>query len=101
VGTAPPVDAPSLPDQSALSASAGFDPGLPAADLCGFVVPFFSFALGFDPPPISFPPPIPTFGPSLGLNCSTTNPISVSAKLPYGGGRVGTGDPDPDLQFDQ
>jgi len=87
-----------------LSASVSFDAGLPAAELCGFKIPFISAALGFHLPPLAYPPAIPTFGLSLGLNCNLNNPISVTATLffrgPYGGGRIPAYDPDPDLEFD-
>lgn len=102
MGTAPPVDGPSVADQNASAASAGFSQSpIPAATLCGFALPKLSFKLGFKLPALKFPPAPSSFGVSLGLNCSTDNPINVSAGLPYGGGRVSTSDPDPDDAFDQ
>lgn len=91
-----------MADQSAISANAGFDDsGPPAAELCGFKLPFAFFGFAFELPPITFPPAFPRFGVALGLNCSLDNPINVSASLPYGGGRIGTSDPDGDDAFDQ
>ena len=102
MGFPPPPDGPSLPDQSAITAAAGFSTSpIPAESLCGFALPFLSFKLAFRPPALGFPPPLPDFGISFGLNCSLDNPINVSASLPYGGGRIGTSDPDVDDSFDQ
>lgn len=77
-----------------------FEAGPPIGQLCGFKLPSFKFSLGFKVPSIKFPPPLPTFKPSLGINCSTTNPINVSAGLAWGGGRVATSDPDVDRELD-
>lgn len=79
-----------------VSADAGFSDSPPAASLCGFKIPkiFASFSLqipGFSLPP--FPPKIVL---SLGINCDLNNPLSFSAGLAWGGGRVGVRDPDPD-----
>lgn len=41
----------------------------------------------------SFPPKFPF---SFSLNCDPTDPIDISAGLPYGGGRVACFDPNPD-----
>jgi hypothetical protein len=82
------------------SADASFEPGPTVANLCGFKLPTFTFKLGFKLPTIKFPPPVPTFKPSLGINCSTTNPISVNAGFAWGGGRVATYDVDTDQQLD-
>lgn len=82
------------------SADAGFSDGPPAASLCGFKVPklFFAFSLNVPFPRLpAFPPKIVL---SLGINCDLQNPLSFSASLPWGGGRVGTRDPDPDDQVD-
>jgi hypothetical protein len=102
MGTAPPPDGPSVVAQGLASANAGFSTSaIPAASLCGFTLPFLSFSLSFHLPALAFPPPFPIFGISFGLNCSLDNPINVSASLPYGGGRIGTSDPDVDDSFDQ
>jgi hypothetical protein len=100
-GSAPPPDAPPLASQALATANAGFSASPPIAELCGFKIPFFLFSLGFVLPPIPFPFPIPKFRLSLGLNCSLTNPLNVSAGIDSGGGRVSNSDPDPDLQLDQ
>lgn len=44
-------------------------------------------------PPI---PILPILNISLGLNCAGANPLSVSAGLPWGGGRETNSLPDPD-----
>lgn len=101
MGSPPPPDAPPVAQQALATANAGFSPGPPAAELCGFKLPTFLFGIKFNLPPISFPPPIPNFRLSLGLNCSLSNPINISAGVAYGGGRVPNSDPDPDLQLDE
>jgi hypothetical protein len=90
----PPAQQQSTTDQSA------FQAGPPAAQLCGFTVPTFRFSPSFKLPPISFPPKLPSFLPSLGISCASTNPLAVP-DLPYGGGRVATYDADPDAVYDQ
>jgi hypothetical protein len=97
---APIPDQPSPADQQASSSNAAFQAGPPAAQLCGFTVPTFTFKPKFKLPGLSFPPPLPSFKPSLGINCGQTNPVAVPA-LPDGGGRVATYDQDPDQIYDQ
>ena len=101
MGSAPPADAPSVAQQAASAAGAGFSAGPPLGQLCGFAIPGFTFKLLPSIPPISFPPPLPSFRLSIGLNCSADNPLSVSAGLSYGGGRVSNSDADADLSLDQ
>ena len=101
MGSPPPPDAPPVAQQATSQANAGFAAGPPIGQICGFTVPGFTFKLLPSLPPISFPPPIPTFSLSIGLNCSLSNPLNISAGLAYGGGRVSNADPDPDLQLDQ
>jgi hypothetical protein len=69
-------------------------------DFCGFSLPTASFSFGFVLPTISFPPELPDLRVSLGINCSLSNPVNISAGVPYGGGRVGSFDPDPDAALD-
>jgi hypothetical protein len=92
----PIPDAPPLAAQQASAVSAGFEPGPPLASICGFTIPSFLFKISFNLPGLAFPPPLPTFRLSLGLNCDLNNPFDVSAGLAYGGGRVATQDPNPD-----
>ena len=95
-GSAPPPDGP--PPSDTASSDQGFPPGPAAAQLCGFTLPT-QFAL----PPISLPSlasliTIPKLSllPSLGINCSSSNPMDVTNGVPAGGGRVPTGPPDPE-----
>jgi hypothetical protein len=83
-----------------VGADAGFSNSPPAASLCGFRIPklFVSFSLNIPFPKL--PPFPPKLTLSLGINCDLNNPLSFSASLPWGGGRVGTRDPDPDDQTD-
>ena len=98
MGFPPPPDAPPLADQDLAELNASFDPGLPAASLCGFMLPFlsifFSITLPGLPFPIPFPPNISIL---IGLNCSLSNPIDISGGVSYGGGRIASFDPDPDF----
>ena len=72
-------------------------PTLPFS-LCGFKLPSFGFSLGFTIPPFSID--ISTlFGIALGISCDgikSGHPLNFTAGVPWGGGRVGTYDPDPD-----
>jgi len=100
----PIPNAPSVAVQEAAAAQAGFQTGVndnTIADLCGFSIPALTFRLGFNLPPLNFPPAIPRFHLSLGLNCSLDNPFDFTAGFTSGGGRIGTSDPDPDLALDQ
>jgi hypothetical protein len=100
MGFPPPPDLP-LPDvQDAELLNASFTLGLPVASLCGFALPSILLGLGIVlPSPLPIPPPLPKFKLAIGLNCSLDNPLDVSAGIEFGGGRVATGDPDPDLQY--
>jgi hypothetical protein len=90
----PPVD---LPPPTDAPINPGLAPSPPAASLCGFSLPKSLFKFGFKLPALAFPPAIPTPYLALGLNCSLSNPLDVSAGLRYGGGRTPNADPDPDL----
>lgn len=92
MGVAPPPDAPPPAEQDVVSADAGFEPSPSGPSLCGFGFPlfFFNLTLRFKFPPFDFPP---TFSFFIGLNCDLSNPID--AEFGFGGGRVGTSDPDP------
>lgn len=68
---------------------------------CGFKIPFLLFGFSFKIPDFSFPPALPVFRLSIGINCLLSNPVNISAGVAYGGGRVSTSDPDPDLALDQ
>ena len=98
MGFPPPPAGPSPSSLAQTKLSASFAASPPVASLCGFALPSFAFAIGFVLPTI-FPLPIPVFSISIGLNCSLTNPLDVSAGLSYGGGRVASSDPDPDAQL--
>lgn len=95
MGTAPPPDAPPPEVQDAAIANAGFLPGPPAAELCGFKLPSFLFAFGFHLPSLNFPPPLPIFKFALGINCDLSNPIKIDASLTSGGGRQSNGEANP------
>ena len=98
MGFPPPPDAPSLEDQASASADASFEPSPSGATLCGFGFPTFTFNLTFRLPafpPFAFPP---LFNFLIQLNCDLSDPID--AEFSFGGGRVGTQDPDADEEFD-
>lgn len=96
MGSPPPDDAPPADAQADASASASFEPSPSGATLCGFGFPFFTFniSLTIKLPPFDFPP---LFFFALSLNCDLSNPID--AEVGFGGGRVGTEDPDADPEF--
>ncbi len=97
MGFAPPVDAPSLPDQAAVGASLSFAPAPSGLTLCGFAFPSFAFNFSFRLPKLpsfSFPP---SFFFALALKCDLANP--VDANFGFGGGRVGNPAPE-DTEFD-
>lgn len=96
MGFAPPPDGPPPGVQAALSASASFQPSLPAISLCGFTLPSFLFAIEFSLLIEIFPLQLPSFSFSLGFACDLNNPISIGIGLDFGGGRVATYDPNPD-----
>jgi hypothetical protein len=88
----PPKDLPPPSEQSAVEASASFQPSPTGASLCGFGVPGFSFSLSipsFQIPSITFPP---SFNFGIALNCSLSDPFD--ADFGFGGGRVSNYDPD-------
>lgn len=94
MGFAPPPDAPPPEQQGIVSADAGFEPSPTGASLCGFTLPGFQWSFAFNLPafpPFDFPPDFSFF---LGLNCDLSNPFTAS--VGFGGGRVGTFDPDQD-----
>ena len=92
MGSPPPQDAPPPEKQSAISASASFEPSPSGSSLCGFGIPGFSFGIGIRFP--GFPEFPPKFSFGLQLKCDLSDPID--GHVGFGGGRVGTRDPDPD-----
>lgn len=98
MGFPPPPAGPPPAAQQAAAVSAGFSAGPPVVSLCGFTLPSFVFSIKFNLPSI-FPLPLPSFHFSIGLNCSLTNPLDISGGVSFGGGRVPTYDPDPDMQL--
>lgn len=93
----PSPNAPSPAQQSVVAAGANFADSPPAASLCGFKVPVPSFHFSLNiPDPLKVPSFPPKLTLSVGINCDASNPLDVSGHLPWGGGRVGTRDPDPD-----
>ena len=99
----PIPDAPSPAVQDALSADASFEVSpLPAAALCGFALPSFSFSLSFKlPGGFSIPPAFPpAFSFPLAFDCLLNNPLEVDKGLKSGGGRVGSVPKDPDDDYD-
>lgn len=98
MGFPPPPDAPSLEEQNALAVNAKFSPGLPVASLCGFTLPILSILFSINIPGLPFPIPFPpNIAILIGLNCSLSNPLNISGGVSYGGGRIASFDPDPDL----
>lgn len=95
MGSPPPPDAPPPETQDAITADASFEASPPAASLCGFGLPTFSFSIKLFIPP--FPPPFPpNLALFLSLNCDLNDPLD--AELSFGGGRVPLTQPDPDEQ---
>lgn len=75
---------------------AGFtDPEL-NADICKFKLALPKFTLGFKIPTFKFPPDLPIPKLNFELSCDPTHPISVSADVEYGGGRIPIFNTDPD-----
>lgn len=97
MGSPPPPDAPSLPDQAAISLSASFEPSPTGLEICGFAIPGFSFNLSFRIPFPSFDFP-PSFFFALALKCDLSNPID--ADFGVGGGRVAKPVPGLDEDFE-
>ncbi len=82
MGFEPPPNAPSLPEQAAVSADLSFPPAPSGASLCGFALPSFSF----DFPPVLF------F--ALPLNCDLADPFP---DVPGGGRKPNPPPPDPEF----
>lgn len=101
MGIAPPPDMPPPAAQDEAAVDAGFEAGPPVAELCGFKIPSFLPALTFKIPSINFPPALPDlpFSLAIGIRCDVENPLDLTASTPWGGGRVGNADPDPDDQY--
>jgi hypothetical protein len=102
------IDLNAILDQAGASAIAGggtFNVGTISTPhfppFCGFKLPFLLFGFSFNVPEFDFPPKLPVFRLSIGINCLLSNPVNISAGVAYGGGRVSTSDPDPDLALDQ
>ncbi len=99
MGSPPPKDAPSVEEQDAVQADAGFEPSPTGATICGFGIPSFTFSLSlFIPgfPPFPWPPIFNFF---IALNCDLSNPID--AGVSFGGGRVSNIDPEADPEFQE
>jgi hypothetical protein len=96
MGSPPPEDAPSVQEQDAVQADAGFEPSPTGASICGFGFPSFTFSLSFFLawPPFDWPP---TFNFFIGLRCDLSNPID--ANVSFGGGRVSNIDPEADPEY--
>lgn len=97
MGSPPPLDAPSPTDQAAASLEVSFEPSPSGATLCGFAFPLFAYNLAFRIP--ALPPFPPNFNYFIALSCDLSNPID--AEFSFGGGRVGTSDPDADPEFSE
>jgi hypothetical protein len=96
----PIPDLPPPDVQDAAGVDAGFAPGPPAISLCGFKLPLFLLALKYRIPGLNLPIPFPIPKLAIGLSCDLSNPISVTAGVPAGGGRKATFDKDPDEDYD-
>lgn len=95
MGVAPPKDAPSPEEQSAVEADASFEPSPVGASLCGFGFPVFTFSLSFNVGLPSFQ--FPTFDFFVQLNCDLSN--LIDAEFGFGGGRQPQGEVDVDPEF--
>lgn len=95
MGFPPPPNAPSLTEQSVISADLSFPPAPTGASLCGFEPPGFVFHVGFSlpvfPPSFDFPP---TLFFALPLTCDLSDPLPTVS----GGGRK-PNPPPPDPEF--
>lgn len=85
MGFPPPPDAPDLPEQEAIGASASFQPAPTGLEICGFAIPGFGFNFSFRIPFPDFDFP-PSWFFALALKCDLSNPID--ADFGVGGGRV-------------
>ena len=104
MGTAPPPDGPAPAAQQQQAQAAIFQLGPPVASLCGFKLPTLSINLSLPPvslPSLPFPPKLPTFKLSIGINCASSNPLDISGGIAWGGGRVSNADPRADDLADQ
>lgn len=91
MGFPPPLDGP--PPEVRAELDAGFEPSPTGAILCGFGLPSFGFS--FSIPSFSLPfPVLPNLNVALAMKCDLSDPID--AEFGFGGGRVPTGDVDPD-----
>ena len=93
MGFPPPKDAPPPSEQDVVDVDAGFSPSPTGAEICGFGIPSFSFAL--NPRIPGFPSfAFPTFDFMIALKCDLSDPID--AEFAFGGGRIGSTDVDAD-----
>jgi len=76
------------------SADASFNAPSVNASLCNFSIKLPSFKVGFNFALPAFALPFPKFG--FALSCDPSAPISVSAGLEFGGGKVACFDVSPD-----
>jgi hypothetical protein len=66
--------------------------------LCGYKIPSVGFGFSFTIPRFTIDLNL-LLGLSLGIDCAgilSGHPLNFTADVPWGGGRVGTHDPDPD-----
>ncbi len=85
-------------DLSNADADVSFSKPTLNANPCNFSFTLPSFTVTLVLPTIPFPPPLPFPIPSFEfkLSCSLDQPISVSAGLTWGGGKIPCFEPSPD-----
>lgn len=96
MGTAPPTNYEAPPPKTESTDNAGMADSPPADKICGFTLPSLDLSKLFPSLPNLPSPKLPellNLVPSLGINCSSANPLKVD--VPWGANRPGNPPPTP------